>query len=104
MPRMAPAPDQPASACSTSATGTIETAAGERISYADLVARTGKMANALVGFGVKPGDALYLPPDERVKKLRELVASIHISTKLLFIAATWALAVPIAGWVAIRQK
>lgn len=37
-------------------------------------------------------------------ELRELVASIHISTKLLFIAATWALAVPIAGWVAIRQK
>lgn len=36
--------------------------------------------------------------------VRELASNIHISTKLLLIAATWALAVPIAGWVAIRQK
>lgn len=39
-----------------------------------------------------------------LRDLRELVSTIHISTKLLFIAATWALAVPVAGWVAIRQK
>lgn len=34
----------------------IETAAGERISYGDLVARTGRLANALVSLGVAPGD------------------------------------------------
>ncbi len=34
----------------------IETPAGDRITYAGLVARTGQMANALVGLGVKPGD------------------------------------------------
>ena len=37
-------------------------------------------------------------------EVRQLVATVHISTPLLLIAATWALAVPIAGWVAIRQK
>ena len=34
----------------------IETLDGARISYADLVARTGRMANALVALGVKPDD------------------------------------------------
>jgi predicted anti-sigma-YlaC factor YlaD len=35
---------------------------------------------------------------------RQLLSTIRISTPLLLIAATWLLAVPIAGWVAIRQK
>ena len=34
----------------------IETASGERITYGDLIARTGRMANALAGLGVNPGD------------------------------------------------
>ncbi len=37
-------------------------------------------------------------------EVRHLASTVQISTKLLLIAATWALAVPIAGWVAIRQK
>jgi len=34
----------------------IETADGQRISYGDLIARTGRVANVLVARGVKPGD------------------------------------------------
>jgi predicted anti-sigma-YlaC factor YlaD len=37
-------------------------------------------------------------------EVRHLMSTIRLSTPLLLIAATWALAVPIAGWVAIRQK
>lgn len=36
--------------------------------------------------------------------LRELAASIRISTPLLLALATWILLAPIAGYVAIRQK
>ena len=35
---------------------------------------------------------------------REIISSIRVSTPLLLIVATWVLAAPIAGWVAIRQK
>src|SRR6202012_5362161 len=34
----------------------IETLDGEHISYGDLIARSGQLANMLVGNGVKPGD------------------------------------------------
>jgi len=34
----------------------IETVDGQRISYGELVARAGRMANVLVQSGVKPGD------------------------------------------------
>jgi hypothetical protein len=37
-------------------------------------------------------------------ELRHLVTTVRVSTPLLLIAATWLLVVPIAGWVAIRQK
>ena len=36
--------------------------------------------------------------------VRALVASIHLSTPLLLAIATWLVAAPVAGWVAIRQK
>jgi predicted anti-sigma-YlaC factor YlaD len=36
--------------------------------------------------------------------VRQLIATIQLSTPLLFALATWVLAAPIAGWVAIRQK
>jgi hypothetical protein len=36
--------------------------------------------------------------------LRDLFATIRLSTPLLLALATWVLIAPIAGWVAIRQK
>ena len=47
----------------------IETATGERIAYADLVARTGRMANALVGLGVKPGDRVAAQVEKSVEAI-----------------------------------
>jgi malonyl-CoA/methylmalonyl-CoA synthetase len=47
----------------------IETASGERISYADLVARTGKIANALAGLGVKPGDRVAAQVEKSVEAI-----------------------------------
>lgn len=37
-------------------------------------------------------------------EFRQLATTIDFSTPLLLVAATWLLVVPIAGWVAIRQK
>ncbi|MBP7242444.1 malonyl-CoA synthase [Amaricoccus sp.] len=47
----------------------IETASGERISYGDLVARTGRMANALAGLGVKPGDRVAAQVEKSVEAI-----------------------------------
>ena len=38
----------------------IETLSGERIAYADLVARTGRWANALTGLGVQPLSLIHI--------------------------------------------
>lgn len=35
---------------------------------------------------------------------RHLIATVRLSTPLLLVLATWVLVVPVAGWVAIRQK
>lgn len=47
----------------------IETVSGARITYADLVARAGRMANALVGFGVKPGDRVAAQVEKSVEAI-----------------------------------
>jgi len=47
----------------------IETMDGEVTSYADLLARTGQMANALVGLGLKPGDRVA----SQIEKSREAI-------------------------------
>lgn len=60
----------------------------------------GQAATLLVAIGLVVS---FFGSDLAVE-VRELVATVNLSTPLLLIAATWALAVPIAGWVAIRQK
>lgn len=41
---------------------------------------------------------------EIAEGLRHLAATIRLSTPLLVALAAWAVVVPLAGWVAIRQK
>jgi hypothetical protein len=36
--------------------------------------------------------------------MRRVIASIQLGTPWLFVLATWLVATPIAGWVALRQK
>ncbi len=47
----------------------IETHDGQRISYADLIARAGQMANVLVSRGVKPGDRVAAQTEKSVPAL-----------------------------------
>ena len=55
----------------------IETASGERITYADLVARTGRMANALAGLGVKPGDRVAAQVEKSVEAIVLYLATVR---------------------------
>ncbi|MES2434030.1 MAG: malonyl-CoA synthase [Pseudomonadota bacterium] len=47
----------------------IETLDGARISYGDLVARTGRMANALLALGVKPDDRVAVQVEKSVEAI-----------------------------------
>ena len=47
----------------------IETHAGERITYGDLIARAGQVANVLVERGVKPGDRVAAQTEKSVEGL-----------------------------------
>src|SRR5258706_13244369 len=47
----------------------IETADGQHISYGDLIARAGQMANVLVSRGVKPGDRVAAQTEKSVPGL-----------------------------------
>ena len=55
----------------------IETASGERIAYADLVARTGRMANALVASGVAPGDRVAAQIEKSVEAIVLYLATVR---------------------------
>jgi malonyl-CoA/methylmalonyl-CoA synthetase len=55
----------------------IETLDGQRISYGDLIARTGRMANLLVGRGVKPGDRVAAQTEKSVAGLVLYLASVR---------------------------
>jgi malonyl-CoA/methylmalonyl-CoA synthetase len=55
----------------------IETAEGSRLSYADLVALTGRMANALHARGVKPGDRVAVQVEKSVPALVLYLACIR---------------------------
>ena len=55
----------------------IETADGTRISYGDLIARAGQMANVLVARGVKPGDRVAAQIEKSVPALVLYLATVR---------------------------
>src|SRR5882762_6027260 len=55
----------------------IETIDGRRISYADLMARAGRMANVLVNSGVKPGDRVAAQTEKSVPGLVLYLAAVR---------------------------
>jgi malonyl-CoA/methylmalonyl-CoA synthetase len=55
----------------------IETLDGEHISYGDLIARAGQMANVLVGSGVKPGDRVAAQTEKSVAGLVLYLATVR---------------------------
>jgi malonyl-CoA/methylmalonyl-CoA synthetase len=61
----------------------IETAAGEVTTYADLVARTGRVANALAVLGVKPGDRVAAQVEKSVEALVLYLATVRAGAVFL---------------------
>ncbi|MFZ5736782.1 MAG: malonate--CoA ligase [Pseudomonadota bacterium] len=55
----------------------IETAAGDRISYAELVARAGRVANVLVDRGLKVGDRVAAQTEKSVEALVLYLATVR---------------------------
>src|SRR5580700_2464966 len=55
----------------------IETIDGQHISYGELVARTGRMANVLVSSGVKPGDRVAAQTEKSVPGLVLYLATVR---------------------------
>jgi malonyl-CoA/methylmalonyl-CoA synthetase len=55
----------------------LETVDGQRISYADLIARAGQMANVLVERGVKPGDRVAAQTEKSVPGLVLYLATVR---------------------------
>src|SRR5580692_9357668 len=55
----------------------IETIDGQRISYGDLIARAGQMANLLLSSGVKPGDRVAAQTEKSVSALVLYLATVR---------------------------
>src|SRR3978361_1159853 len=55
----------------------IETMDGQRISYGDLIARAGQMANVLAARGVKPGDRVAAQTEKSVPGLVLYLATVR---------------------------
>jgi acyl-coenzyme A synthetase/AMP-(fatty) acid ligase len=61
----------------------IETADGQHISYGDLIARAGQIANVLVGRGVKPGDRVAAQTEKSVTGLVLYLATVRAGAVFL---------------------
>jgi malonyl-CoA/methylmalonyl-CoA synthetase len=61
----------------------IETIDGQRISYAELMARAGRMANVLVDRGVKPGDRVAAQTEKSVTGLVLYLATVRVGAVYL---------------------
>jgi malonyl-CoA/methylmalonyl-CoA synthetase len=70
----------------------IETPEGERYSYADLVAMTGRIANALVQRGVQPGDRVAVQVEKSVPALALYLATLRAGAVFLPLNTAYTLA------------
>src|SRR5690349_22319450 len=61
----------------------IETQSGERITYGDLIARTGKVANVLVERGVRVGDRVAAQVEKSVENLVLYLAAVRVGAVYL---------------------
>ena len=61
----------------------IETVDGQHISYGDLIARAGQLANVLVGRGVKPGDRVAAQTEKSVTGLVLYLATVRAGAVFL---------------------
>src|SRR6267142_545361 len=61
----------------------IETIDGQRISYADLMARAGRIANVLANSGVKPGDRVAAQTEKSVPGLVLYLAAVRVGAVYL---------------------
>lgn len=61
----------------------IETPSGARISYGELIARTGRMANALVSLGVSPGDRIAVQVEKSVEAIILYLATVRAGAVFL---------------------
>ncbi len=61
----------------------IETADGARISYADLIAQSGRVANFIVSRGVKPGDRVAAQTEKSVAALVLYLATVRAGAVFL---------------------
>src|SRR5215218_5159630 len=70
----------------------ITTPAGETISYADLTALSGRLANVLVARGVKPGDRVAVQVEKSVPALILYLASVRAGAVYLPLNTAYTLA------------
>ena len=61
----------------------IETSDGTRISYADLIAQSGRVANVIVSRGVKPGDRVAAQTEKSVEALVLYLATVRAGAVFL---------------------
>jgi malonyl-CoA/methylmalonyl-CoA synthetase len=61
----------------------IETAAGERLTYADVIALSGRLASALVALGVKAGDRVAVQVEKSVPALVLYLAALRAGAVFL---------------------
>ena len=72
-----------ASSISDEGATAIETLDGARISYGDLVSRTGRMANALAALGVKPDDRVAVQVEKSVEAIILYLATLRAGAVFL---------------------
>ncbi len=61
----------------------LETPAGEKLTYGDMLARSAKIANALVGLGVKPGDRVAVQVEKSPEALMLYLGAVRAGAVFL---------------------